>query len=209
MKRVIVTGTDTGVGKTVFASGLAGALDGFYWKPIQAGTEPEGDRETARRLSGLPPERILPEAYRLKLPASPHLSAREEGIEIVPERLAVPDAAGPLVIEGAGGVLVPVTEHLLMVDLFAQWQAPAIVCARTGLGTINHSLMTIEALRARSVRLIGIVFIGAAHEENERIVPRLAGVPHLGRLPQLDPLNSSNLRDAMAAIDLEAIRSAM
>ena len=117
MNRVIVTGTDTGVGKTVFASGLAGALDGFYWKPIQAGTEPEGDRETARRLSGLPPERILPEAYRLKLPASPHLSAREEGIEIVPERLAVPDAAGPLVIEGAGGVLVPVTEHGLQARL--------------------------------------------------------------------------------------------
>ena len=209
MKRVIVTGTDTGIGKTVFAAALTGALDGYYWKPIQAGIDPEGDKETAARLSGLPPERILPEAYRLTLPASPHLSARVEGVDILQERLALPDTPGPLIIEGAGGVLVPVSEDLLMADLFARWKAPAIVCARTGLGTINHSLMTVEALRRRDVPVIGIVFIGDAHEENERIVPKLSGVPHLGRLPLVDPLTSAGLREAVRAIDVEAIGSAI
>lgn len=209
MNRVIVTGTDTGIGKTVFAAGLAGALDGFYWKPVQAGIDPEGDKETAARLSGLPPERLLPEAYRLKLPASPHLSARSEGIDIDPERLKVPDVAGSLVIEGAGGVLVPLNERFLMADLFARWGVPAIVCTRTELGTINHSLLTVEALRQRGVPLAGILFIGDAHAENERIVPKLAAIPHLGRLPQLDPLDASTLRKAMQSVDLETIRRAM
>lgn len=207
--RVIITGTDTGVGKTVFAAGLAGALDGHYWKPIQSGIDPEGDSETAARLSGLPPERIVPEAYRLKLPASPHLSAREEGVAIDPARLVAPSVAGPLVIEGAGGVLVPVSETLLMADLFASWQAPAIVCTRTGLGTINHSLLTLEALKRRGVPVLGLAFIGDAHEENERIIPKLAGVPHLGRLPLLDVLDAATLADAMRAIDLGTIRAAL
>ena len=229
MNRLIVTGTDTGIGKTVFAAGLAGALNGFYWKPIQAGIDPEGDSETAVRLSGLSADRILPEAYRLALPASPHLSAREEGVEIEIERLSPPSCScesrspaapcgetGPrpsprhtLVIEGAGGVLVPVAETLLMADLFRHWQAPAILCARTGLGTINHSLMSVEALRARGVPVLGIVFIGDAHDENERIVPKLAGVPHLGRLPMLNPLDATSLAKAMQAIDLATIRTAL
>lgn len=209
MNRIIVTGTDTGVGKTVFAAGLAGALDAFYWKPVQSGLDPEGDSETVLRLSGLPPARILPEAYRLQLPASPHLSAREEGVEIDLQRLMPPADSAPLVVEGAGGVLVPLTETVLIADYFARLGAPAILCARTGLGTINHSLMSVEALRARGVPVAGIVFIGDPHPENERIVPRLADVPHLGRLPLLDTLDAATLAGAMRAIDLDTIRKAM
>ena len=209
MNRIIVTGTDTGVGKTVFAAGLAGALDAFYWKPVQSGLDPEGDSETVLRLSGLSPARILPEAYRLQLPASPHLSAREQGVEIDLQRLMPPADSAPLVIEGAGGVLVPLTETVLIADYFARLRAPAILCARTGLGTINHSLMSVEVLRARGVPVAGIVFIGDPHPENERIVPRLAGVPHLGRLPLLDPLDTATLAGAMRAIDLGTIRKAM
>ncbi|WP_311268763.1 dethiobiotin synthase [Sphingobium sp. WCS2017Hpa-17] len=199
MSVLIVTGTDTGIGKTVFAAGLAGALGAHYWKPIQAGVDPEGDKETVAALSGLPADHILPEAFRLTTPASPHLAARIDGVTIALDQLALPQVDGPLVVEGAGGVLVPISETLLMADLFAHWGQPVILCARTGLGTINHSLLSIEALRSRGAQLAGIAFIGDAHEENERIIPQLAGVPSLGRLPHLDRLDPASLKAAFAA----------
>ncbi|WP_022682501.1 dethiobiotin synthase [Sphingobium bisphenolivorans] len=199
MSRFIVTGTDTDIGKTVFAAGLAGALKAHYWKPVQAGIEPQGDRETVACLSGLPASQILPEAYRLTTPASPHLAARIDGVEISLDRLALPEVDGPLVVEGAGGLLVPVSETLLMADLFAHWGLPVILCARTGLGTINHSLLSIEALRSRGIAIAGIAFIGDPHDENERIIPALGKVRSLGRLPLLDPLTPETLRAAFAA----------
>ncbi|BBF68238.1 dethiobiotin synthase [Sphingomonas bisphenolicum] len=199
MSVLIVTGTDTGIGKTVFAAGLAGALRAHYWKPIQAGVDPEGDKESVAALSGLPATHILPEAFRLATPASPHLAARIDGVAIGLDQLALPQVDGPLVVEGAGGVLVPISETLLMADLFAHWGQPVILCARTGLGTINHSLLSIEALRARGVRVAGIAFIGEAHDENERIIPQLAGVSSLGRLPHLDRLDPAALAAAFAA----------
>lgn len=212
-KAVIVTGTDTGIGKTVFAAGLAGVLDAHYWKPVQAGTDPEGDSETVARLSGLSPAQILPEAYRLTVPASPHLAARMDGVTIDPARLALPALAGPdqrLVVEGAGGVLVPLSESLSMAGLFALWQAPVILCARTGLGTINHSLLSIEALKARGVPLLGVVFIGEPHGENERIVPLLGEVRSLGRLPMLESVTPGALGRAMRdSIDIAAIEAAL
>lgn len=199
MTILVVTGTDTGIGKTVFAAGLAATLGAYYWKPIQAGIDPDGDKEEVARLSGLPASHILPEAYRLTTPASPHLAARIDGVEISLDRLALPQVDGPLVVEGAGGVLVPVSESLLMADLFAYWGQPVILCARTTLGTINHSLLSIEALRARNVPIAGIAFIGQAHAENERIIPQLANIPSLGRLPLLDPLDPATLAAAFAA----------
>lgn len=194
-----VTGTDTDIGKTVFAAGLAGALGASYWKPVQAGIDPEGDKERVGALSGLPASHILPEAYRLTTPASPHLAARIDGVEISLDRLALPQMDGPLVVEGAGGLMVPVSESLLMIDLFAHWGAPVILCARTGLGTINHSLLSIEALRARNVPIAGIAFIGEPHAENERIIPLLGKVRCLGRLPHLDPLDAQTLRQAFTS----------
>ncbi|WP_176592536.1 dethiobiotin synthase [Sphingobium sp. EM0848] len=199
MSVFVVTGTDTDIGKTVFAAGLAGALGAHYWKPVQAGIDPEGDKECVAALSGLPPSHILPEAYRLTTPASPHLAARIDGVEISLDALALPKVDGPLVVEGAGGLMVPVSETLLMIDLFAHWRAPVILCARTGLGTINHSLLSIEALRARDIAIAGIAFIGEPHAENERIIPALGKVPSLGRLPHLDPLDAGALRTAFAS----------
>ncbi|MBH2000305.1 MAG: ATP-dependent dethiobiotin synthetase BioD [Sphingomonadaceae bacterium] len=196
MSILVVTGTDTGIGKTVFAAGLAGALGAHYWKPIQAGVDPDGDKEVVARLSGLPADRILPEVFRLTTPASPHLAARIDGVAIDLDDLALPQVDGPLVVEGAGGVLVPISETLLMADLFAHWGQPVILCARTGLGTINHSLLSIEALRSRNVPIAGIVFIGEAHAENERIIPQLGGVASLGRLPLIDPLDPVSLAAA-------------
>ena len=201
MNGFIVTGTDTDIGKTVFAAGLAGALGAHYWKPVQAGVDPEGDKERVAALSGLPPSHILPEAYRLTTPASPHLAARIDGIAITAERLALPKVDGPLVVEGAGGLMVPVSESLLMIDLFALWGLPVILCARTGLGTINHSLLSIEALRTRAIPIAGIAFIGDAHAENERIIPLLGKVRSLGRLPSIDPLDAGTLRTAFTSIN--------
>lgn len=206
MSVFVVTGTDTDVGKTVFAAGLAGALGAYYWKPVQAGIAPEGDRDTVARLSGLPPQRILPEAYRLNTPASPHLAARIDGVDITSDALALPDVESPLVVEGAGGALVPLSETLLIADLFARWGAPVILCARTGLGTINHSLLSIEALRARGLIIAGIAFIGEAHPENERIIPLIGKVRNLGRLPMIAPLDAASLAAAFAErIDLEGL----
>ncbi|WBX82979.1 dethiobiotin synthase [Sphingosinicella microcystinivorans] len=205
MSRIVVTGTDTGVGKTVFAAALAGALRAHYWKPVQAGLEDGSDAESVAALSGLPADRILPEAYRLTTPCSPHRAAELDGIEIDPARLALP-AHDPLVVEGAGGALVPVTRELLHADLFARWGLPVVVVARTGLGTINHSLLTIEALRARGVPVLGIAFSGDTNEDSEATIAAIGKVRRLGRLPRV-PLAAPSLSSAFAsAFRLEDFR---
>jgi dethiobiotin synthetase len=192
--RLVVTGTDTGIGKTVFAAALARALGAAYWKPIQSGLLDGADGETAAALGVA---RVLPEAYRLTEPLSPHRAAELDGVTIDPARLVPPDA-DPLVIEGAGGVLVPVTRELLYADLFARWGLPVVLVARTGLGTINHSLLSVEALRARGVAVHGIAFVGDANADNEATICAMAGVKRLGRLPRLDPLAAEGLAAAFA-----------
>jgi dethiobiotin synthetase len=205
-RRFIVTGTDTGIGKTVFAAGLTYALGASYWKPVQSGLDEETDREAVMRLAQLPPERALPEAYRLHTPASPHAAAAIDGVLISPQKLAIPDHTGPLVIEGAGGVLVPLAEPLLYADIFAEWRAPVILVARTALGTINHSLLSIEALRARRVPIAGIAFVGDAVPESERAICAIGEVTRLGRLPHLDTLTPEALHAAFAEnFDLETL----
>ena len=197
MTAFVVTGTDTDVGKTVFAAALTGALDAHYWKPVQAGLDDGGDRTQVARLAGLPEARVLPEAYRLKTPCSPHRAAEIDGIVIDPDRLALP-AQRPLVVEGAGGALVPLGGELLYANLFARWGLPAIVVARTALGTINHSLLTIEALRARGVGVHGVAFIGDPVEDSEATICRLGNVRRLGRLPILPTLDAETLAAAFA-----------
>lgn len=194
-----VTGTDTGIGKTVFAAALAAALDGAYWKPVQAGLDEETDSECVARLSGLAPDRILPEVYRLRTPCSPHRAAELDGISIDSARLIPPAASRPLVIEGAGGALVPLTEGLLFADLFARWAIPVVIVARTSLGTINHSLLTIEALRARGVEIAGVAFVGDANQNTESTIATIGRVRRLGRLPRLEPLDRNSLARAFAA----------
>ncbi|WGD50873.1 dethiobiotin synthase [Bradyrhizobium sp. CB1650] len=196
-KRIVVTGTDTGVGKTVFSAGLAGLLGANYWKPIQAGLEQETDSECIRRLGGLSSDRIVPELYRLRTPASPHYSAEIDGVRIDPETLRLPDSGErQLVIEGAGGLMVPLTTRTLYIDIFEGWQLPVVLCARTGLGTINHSLLSIEALRKRQIRILGIAFIGERNAETESAICEIGRVRWLGRLPWLVPLTDDRLQAA-------------
>jgi dethiobiotin synthetase len=195
-KRLIVVGTDTGVGKTTFAAALVGALDGIYWKPVQAGDLDQTDTDAVLRLSGLTPRQILPEVYRLRTPASPHLAAEIDGITIDPEMLVPPDTDRPLIVEGAGGLLVPLTREITYLDVIARWNIPVVLCARTTLGTINHSLLSIEALRARNIALLGIAFIGYENLESERIIVDMGRTRRLGRLPHLAPLTRPTLQDA-------------
>lgn len=195
-QRFVITATDTDVGKTIFAAALVQALGASYWKPVQAGLEGGTDSETVTRLTGAP---ILPESYRLNTPASPHLAAEIDGIVIDADALEPPACEGRLVIEGAGGPLVPVTRTTLFADIFARWRIPVIICARTGLGTISHSLMAIEALRRRDIPILGIAFVGEAMPDSEAIIPALSGVRRLGRLPHLDPLTPETLAAAFAA----------
>jgi dethiobiotin synthetase len=199
-RRIVVTGTDTEIGKTVFAAGLADFLGACYWKPIQSGLEGETDSQVVARLSGLSPERILSERYRLKMPVSPHQSAAIDGIRIDPEELALPDTGDrPLVIEGAGGLMVPINPSTLYIDVFARWRIPVVLCARTALGTINHSLLSIEALRRRDIDLLGIAFVGEDNPESERAICDIGRVKRLGRLPRLSRLTRDSLREAFVA----------
>lgn len=194
--RLVVTGTDTGIGKTVFCAALADALKAFYWKPVQSGLDAETDSEVVARLGALPRGRILPEAYRLSAPASPHLSARLDGVVIDPGRLRPPRTEAPLVIEGAGGLLVPLSRTLLFADIFAEWKIPVILCARTSLGTINHTLLSLEAMQRRGIPIHGIVFIGDENAETQQIIIDMSGASLLGRLPRLAVLDNATLRQA-------------
>ncbi len=196
-RTIVVTGTDTDVGKTVFAAALTVALGARYWKPVQAGLADGGDSRSVMGL-GVDPARVMPEAYRLATPCSPHRAAEIDGVTIEPARLVLPTGRGPLVVEGAGGVLVPLTRSWLFADQAAAWRAPVVVVARTALGTINHSLSSIEALRARGVMVLGIAFVGDPAEDSEATIAAIGGVKRLGRLPFLDQLSAASLHAAFA-----------
>lgn len=195
MSGLIISGTDTDVGKTVFAAALVAATGGRYWKPIQAGLSGETDAVIVRRLAGAAADRIVPEVYRLATAASPHVAAEIDGVEIDLDRLALPDAAaaGPLIVEGAGGVLVPLTRKTLQVELFARWDLPVVLVASTRLGTINHSLLSIEALKRRTVDIRGIAFVGEENADSERTICDFGKVRRLGRLPHLPQLSAGPL----------------
>jgi dethiobiotin synthetase len=166
---------------------------------VQSGLTGETDSETVVRLSGLPASRILPEGYKLNTPVSPHYSAERDGLEIDAARLRPQDHPTPLVIELAGGLHVPITRRLLQIDLIAGWKIPVILCSSTRLGTINHSLLSIEALKRRAIPILGIAFIGDEVPDTERTIPAFGGVRRLGRLPRISDLTSSTLRQAFAA----------
>ena len=206
MSTVIVVGTDTGIGKTVFAAGLTDALGARYWKPVQSGLEESTDSEIVANLTGA---EALPEAYRLNMPASPHLSAEDMGIEIDPTRLALPQVSGPLVVEGAGGLMVPLNRQVFFLDVIAQWQAPVVLVARTALGTINHTTLSLMALRNAGCEVVGVAFVGGAEPDVEQTIAEMGNIRHLGRLPFIDTLSRDTLTDAFSAIDVDTIRSAL
>lgn len=206
---LFVTGTDTGVGKTVVSAALllryGGELPVRYWKPIQTGAPPDDDTAEVRRLAAGSGAEVADGGVRLPDPVSPHLAAARAGETIDVDPLVARPAGDPRaawIIEGAGGLLVPINRFVLMADLIGRLDLAVVVAARSTLGTINHTLLTLEALRARSLAPAGVVMVGEPDRDNREALTRYGGVDVLGELPRLDPLSPAALADwARAGLD--------
>lgn len=209
MTGVFVTGTDTDAGKTVVSACLVQRLGAAYWKPVQSGTDdlPGGDSGIVAELADAPPERILPPVHVYRAPLSPDQAARREGATLALDDFTLPVCERPLVVEGAGGLMVPLNERHLMIDLIARLGLPVVLVARTGLGTINHSLLSLEALAVRRLPVAGVIFSGPPHPDNVAAVARFGGVPVLGTVPRLEPLTPQAVAEAAAALSLPAALS--
>jgi len=188
VRGLFVTGTDTGVGKTVLSAALMLRYPhACYWKPIQTG--PDSDTAEVRRLSG---GQVFDEGVRHPDPVSPHLSYNRIDLRsLLPSR----DSDGAVyIVEGAGGVLVPVNDSQTMADLMILLGLPVVVATRTTLGTINHTVLTLEALRARSLKIAGVVMIGDANPDNRAAIEHYGRVDVLAQMPRFNPLTPECLR---------------
>jgi dethiobiotin synthase len=199
-----VTGTDTDVGKTVVSAWLLAQLDdACYWKPVQAGTVPETDSATVSRIAEPMAGRILPEAYVLPEPMSPHETARRAGVVIEMAKLVPPLCEGRLlVVEGAGGLMVPLNDDTLVIDLATELHLPVILVARSTLGTINHTLLSLEAIRRRGLPLAGVVINGPESPHNRAAIERYGQVEVIAEIPWLDSVDRTALRAIEPEIDL-------
>ena len=202
MQGFFVTGTDTDVGKTIVSAWLVARLGACYWKPVQAGNHPETDSAIVRRLTGVPPDRILPEAYVLPEPIAPHEAARRAGITIDMERLVPPPCDRPLVVEGAGGLMVPLTDRAYVIDLATELHLPIILVTRSTLGTINHTLLSLEAIRRRGLTLAGVVVNGPETPHNRAAIERYGQVEVIAEIPWLDRLTPAALMAIEPELDL-------
>ncbi|MBI5844041.1 MAG: dethiobiotin synthase [Deltaproteobacteria bacterium] len=192
-----VTGTDTGVGKTfVSAVLMTGLANARYWKPVQSGTVDGCDTSWIRAATGLPADRFFPETYRLKAPVSPHLAASMEGVSISLDDFALPPVPenGHLIVEGAGGIMVPLNDRDLVADLVKRLGLPVIVVSRSGLGTINHTLLTLSELGRREIEILGVVMNGPENPENKKAVEYYGRVKVLARIPKVTEVGFSTLQ---------------
>ncbi len=186
-----VTGIGTGVGKTLVSAVMTEALQCDYWKPIQSGGLENTDTDLVRSLVCNPVSVFHPESYRLKTPASPHYAAALEGEEIEIEKIQLPQTNHRLLIEGAGGLLVPISPELVMYDLIEYFHLPVVVVVRNYLGSINHALLTLQFLDTQGVRVLGIVFSGNNYNDNEQIIEHFSGLPVLGYVEEGSTIDAS------------------
>lgn len=211
-----MTGTDTGVGKTVVCAALLHRLRREravrYWKPVQTGIEEDDDTQTVKRLAGCSPREVFNAGVRLPRPVSPHLAARLSGTTIALDDLLTLASAQPAsefwIVEGAGGALVPLNAEALIVDLATRLALPIVVVTRTTLGTINHTLLTIEALRARLLPIAGVVMVGNPNPDNREAIEHFGRVSVIGELPVLAPLTPATLQEAALALAVAGLEDA-
>jgi dethiobiotin synthetase len=190
---LFVTGTDTAVGKTLLSALLVAALNRKYWKPIQTGACDGTDREAVMKWAEVGEERAYAEVYIFDPPVSPHKAAEEKGTAVDLSCIRRPASPDPLVIEGAGGVFVPVNDEAFMLDLMRRLGAPIVIAARTALGTINHTLLTVVAARNAGLDIRGVVMIGKENSDNRRAVERYGNVPVIGSIPWLNTIDRPKL----------------
>tara|TARA_Y100001968_G_C19364379_1_gene721649 strand:+ start:793 stop:1449 length:657 start_codon:yes stop_codon:yes gene_type:complete len=192
-KGLIICGTDTDVGKTVVSALIVQGLSATYWKPIQSGLEDGGDKGRIRQLINLPSQRYIEEAYKFKAPVSPHWAAEKESQIINPDSLKIPKTDNFLVIETAGGVMVPLTRNYLQIEQIKKWDFPVVLVTRTSLGTLNHTLLTLEAMKKRKIKILGLFLNGPNHEDNPKTLEQFGQVPVIGHLPILPNVTAGNL----------------
>jgi len=189
----IICGTDTDVGKTLISSFLVRGLNCFYWKPIQSGIDGETDSEYVQRVSQISKKKILKEAYIFNNPVSPHWAAEIDKVKVVKSNLTLPNINNTLLIETAGGLMVPITRNFLQIDQIKIWNLPVILVCRSSLGTLNHTLLSIEALRKRNINILGLIINGKKHLDNPQTLKLFSGLPIIAEFPLIENLNVNNL----------------
>lgn len=199
MKKYFVTGIDTDAGKSIASAILVEKLKADYWKPIQAGFPTDSD--TVRSL--VSPDRIIhPEGIILQAPMSPHAAAKLEDIDLRAEQLSVPDTENTLIIEGAGGLLVPINDDEFVINLAKQFDAEVILVSRNYLGSINHTMLSIAYLKQNGFSVTGIIFNDTPNPETERFILQYSQLPCLGRIEPLDEVNPSTIQSQLKNINL-------
>jgi dethiobiotin synthetase len=201
-QQYFVTGIGTEIGKTVVSAILVKALQADYWKPVQSGDLDHTDTDKVREWAGLSPERIHPETYRLTRPMSPHASAAADGVSISLGEFQLPKTSNPLIVEGAGGIMVPLNEQDCIIDLIAKLGLPVVVVSRNYLGSINHTLLSIEALRQRSIPIAGLVFNGDPVPTTESIITKMTGLACWFRVPEMEVISTEHIVEMAGAFKL-------
>ena len=189
----LICGTDTDVGKTLISTFLVRGLGSYYWKPIQSGTDSETDSAFVRRVSEINKEKILNEAYIFSNAVSPHWAAEIDQIEVDKSLLTLPNIDHNLVVETAGGLMVPITRDFLQIDQIKIWNLPVILVCRSSLGTLNHTLLSIEALRKRKIEILGLIINGQKHLDNPKTLETFSGLPIIAEFPYIENFNGKNL----------------
>lgn len=187
---LFVTGIGTDVGKTVASALLVEALRADYWKPIQAGLDGGGDAQRVRQLVANTQSTFWPSRYNLQLPASPHFAAAAENVHIQLSDFQLPQTQNNLVVEGAGGLMVPINRQNLVIDLIATLKLPTILVANNYLGSINHTILSIQALQQKNIPILALLYNGQPYNDNQDIITQITKVPTLFTLPQAPNLNS-------------------
>ncbi len=197
-KKIFITGTDTDVGKTVISAILMAGLKAAYWKPIQSGTEGITDTDWMRSVTGCLDESFIPETYLLSQPLSPHASAAHDGVQIKLKTFKLPDDKiyPKLIVEGAGGVMVPLNEKQLMIDLMKYLNLPILLVSRSTLGTINHTLLSLELLRKNGLQVLGVVMNGPQNPINKQAIETYGRVSVIAEVQQQQQINYSSLIEA-------------